>query len=198
MPSAFSNRPSAGPRSARATQRLRTAGRAWWPPPAGNCGSLVHCSATCACPGSITRSDRLPTPGQVQRHFSRLLVRVDTPARAPRPRGKSPGRRAGQRPAASTPLRSGAATSSTCRLTSQNLSKLQLPKGAAQRNRRQRTIASDGEVAECAPHSNDDLVQELLGHAAARPLLEEGCVDGREFLTRTGRCRSAGHYQQQE
>jgi hypothetical protein len=40
----------------------------------------------------------LPTPGQLQRHFSRLLVRVGTPARAPRPPGKSPGRLSGQRP----------------------------------------------------------------------------------------------------
>jgi hypothetical protein len=51
-------------------------------------------------PWEHPRADRLPTPGQVQRHFSRLLVRVGTPARAPRPRGKSPGRRLGQHPRA--------------------------------------------------------------------------------------------------
>jgi Transposase DDE domain len=50
-------------------------------------------------PWEHPRSDRLPTPGQVQRQFFRLLVRVGTPARAPRTRGKSPGRRVGQRPA---------------------------------------------------------------------------------------------------
>ena len=40
----------------------------------------------------------LVTPGQVQRHFSGILVRVSTPARAPCRRGNSPGRPAGQRP----------------------------------------------------------------------------------------------------
>ena len=50
-------------------------------------------------PWEHAQPERLPTPGQVQRHFPRLLVRVSTPARAPRPRGKSPGRHAGQRPA---------------------------------------------------------------------------------------------------
>ena len=49
-------------------------------------------------PWEHPRPDCLPTPGQLQRHFSRLLVRVGTPARAPRPRGKSPGRLFGQRP----------------------------------------------------------------------------------------------------
>jgi hypothetical protein len=39
------------------------------------------------------------TPGRVQRAFSGLLVTLGTPARAPQPRGKSPGRRIGQRPA---------------------------------------------------------------------------------------------------
>ena len=39
-------------------------------------------------PWEHPRSDRLPTPGQVQRHFTRLLVRVGTPARAPRPARK--------------------------------------------------------------------------------------------------------------
>jgi Transposase DDE domain len=49
-------------------------------------------------PWERPRPDRLVTPGQVQRHFSRLLVRLGTPARAPRPRGKAPGRQLGQRP----------------------------------------------------------------------------------------------------
>ena len=42
--------------------------------------------------------NELITPGQVQRHFTGILVRVGTPARAPRKRGKSPGRRKGYRP----------------------------------------------------------------------------------------------------
>jgi hypothetical protein len=38
------------------------------------------------------------TPGRVRRAFSGLLGTLGTPARAPQPRGKSPGRRPGQRP----------------------------------------------------------------------------------------------------
>ena len=38
------------------------------------------------------------TPGRVRRAFPGLLARVSTPARATKPRGKSPGRRPGQRP----------------------------------------------------------------------------------------------------
>jgi DDE superfamily endonuclease len=38
------------------------------------------------------------TPGRVQRAFSGLLATLGTPARAPQPRGKSPGRQAGQCP----------------------------------------------------------------------------------------------------
>ena len=38
------------------------------------------------------------TPGCVQRAFSGLLPILDTPARAPQPRGKSPGRRLGHHP----------------------------------------------------------------------------------------------------
>ena len=49
-------------------------------------------------PWDRPRPDHGPTPGQIQRHFSRILVRVGTPARAPRPRGKSPGRLLGQHP----------------------------------------------------------------------------------------------------
>lgn len=49
-------------------------------------------------PWEHARPDQLITPGQVHRHFTRILVRVGTPARAPRPRGKSPGRRVGQHP----------------------------------------------------------------------------------------------------
>jgi hypothetical protein len=58
---------------------------------------------------SVVAEQRLPwerprpaerlTPGRVQRAFSGLLVTLGTPARAPQPRGKSPGRRTGQRPA---------------------------------------------------------------------------------------------------
>ena len=43
---------------------------------------------------------------------------------------------------------------------------------------------SGREVAKRAADSNDDLVQEVLADAAARPLLEEGCVDGRELLAK--------------
>jgi hypothetical protein len=49
-------------------------------------------------PWEHPRPDGLVTPGQVHRHFTGILVRIGTPARAPRTRGKSPGRRAGQRP----------------------------------------------------------------------------------------------------
>ena len=49
-------------------------------------------------PWEHPRPDGLMTPGQVQRHFTGILVRVGTPARAPRRRGKSPGRQKGQRP----------------------------------------------------------------------------------------------------
>jgi hypothetical protein len=49
-------------------------------------------------PWEHPRRDRLPTPGQIHRHFTRILVRLGTPARAPRPRGKSPGRLVGQHP----------------------------------------------------------------------------------------------------
>ena len=49
-------------------------------------------------PWEHPRPDGLFTPGQVHRHFTGILVRVGTPARAPRKRGKSPGRYKGQRP----------------------------------------------------------------------------------------------------
>ncbi len=49
-------------------------------------------------PWEHPRTDGLFTPGQVRRHFTGILVRVGTPARPPRKRGKSPGRRTGQRP----------------------------------------------------------------------------------------------------
>ena len=49
-------------------------------------------------PWEHARPDGLVTPGQVQRHFTGILVRVGTPARAPRRRGKSPGRPVGYRP----------------------------------------------------------------------------------------------------
>jgi hypothetical protein len=49
-------------------------------------------------PWEHPRPEHLPTPGQAHRYFTRILVRVGTPARAPRPRGNSPGRRVGQRP----------------------------------------------------------------------------------------------------
>ncbi|MPZ14651.1 MAG: hypothetical protein GEU73_09560 [Chloroflexi bacterium] len=42
-------------------------------------------------------ADRL-SPGRVRRAFPGLLVKLGTPARAPKPRGKSPGRPVGQRP----------------------------------------------------------------------------------------------------
>jgi Transposase DDE domain len=49
-------------------------------------------------PWERPRPHGLVTPGQLQRHFTGILVRISTPARAPQPRGKSPGRRPGQRP----------------------------------------------------------------------------------------------------
>lgn len=39
-----------------------------------------------------------PSPGQVRRSLARLLLALGTPARSPRPRGKSPGRLPGQAP----------------------------------------------------------------------------------------------------
>jgi hypothetical protein len=46
--------------------------------------------------------DRTPrktlTPGQVRHQLGGLLARIGTPARVPKPRGKSPGRRTGERP----------------------------------------------------------------------------------------------------
>jgi hypothetical protein len=49
-------------------------------------------------PWEHPRPDGLLTPGQVHRRFTGILVRVSTPARAPRRRGKSPGRHKGCRP----------------------------------------------------------------------------------------------------
>jgi hypothetical protein len=49
-------------------------------------------------PWEHPRPDKLVTPGQVQRHFSGILVRTGTPARAPRRRGISPRRQKGQYP----------------------------------------------------------------------------------------------------
>jgi len=49
-------------------------------------------------PWERPRPDGLLTPGQVHRHFTGILVRMGTPARAPRTRGKSPGRQKGCRP----------------------------------------------------------------------------------------------------
>jgi hypothetical protein len=49
-------------------------------------------------PWEHPRPDGLVTPGQVHRRFTGILVRLSTPARAPRRRGKSPGRRIGQCP----------------------------------------------------------------------------------------------------
>jgi hypothetical protein len=49
-------------------------------------------------PWEHPRPDGLITPGQVQRNFTGILLRVGTPARVPHGRGKSPGRRIGQHP----------------------------------------------------------------------------------------------------
>jgi hypothetical protein len=49
-------------------------------------------------PWERARPDGLVTPGRVHRCFTGILVRLGTPARAPRRRGKSPGRRIGQCP----------------------------------------------------------------------------------------------------
>lgn len=56
---------------------------------------------------SLVQDARLPwdrkprkslTPGQVRHSIGGLLARIGTPARVPKPRGKSPGRRRGERP----------------------------------------------------------------------------------------------------
>jgi hypothetical protein len=49
-------------------------------------------------PWEHARPDGLVTPGQVQRHFTGILLRLGTPTRAPQRRGKSPGRPVGYRP----------------------------------------------------------------------------------------------------
>jgi hypothetical protein len=49
-------------------------------------------------PWERPRPDGLLTPGQVHRRLIGILVRINTPARPPRARGKSPGRQPGQRP----------------------------------------------------------------------------------------------------
>jgi hypothetical protein len=41
---------------------------------------------------------KTPTPGQERYSIGALLARIGTPARAPKPRGKSPGRQKGERP----------------------------------------------------------------------------------------------------
>src|SRR4029450_14034426 len=56
-------------------------------------------------PWEHARPDGLFTPGHVQRHFPGILVRVGTPARAPRGRGKWPGRPGGYRPKPPLPYR---------------------------------------------------------------------------------------------
>ena len=48
-------------------------------------------------PWDRTPSKRL-TPGQVRHQIGGLLARIGTPASVPKPRGKSPGRRKGERP----------------------------------------------------------------------------------------------------
>ena len=113
-----SNRPSAGPPSARASRAANSrwtclvAASHWQLWLARPLVSDVH------LPWEHPRSDRLPTPGQVQRHFPRLLTGwALLPARlgharkiarsCPRPT-----------PTTSTPLRSRAAPSSASRLTS--------------------------------------------------------------------------------
>src|SRR5262249_42174221 len=49
-------------------------------------------------PWEHPRPDGLMTPGQVRRHFTGILLRMGTPARVPQRRGKSTGRRIGERP----------------------------------------------------------------------------------------------------
>jgi hypothetical protein len=56
-----------------------------------------HVSGVCL-PWEHPKPDGLVTPGQVHRRFSGILLRIGTQARVPHPRGKSPGRRTGQRP----------------------------------------------------------------------------------------------------
>ena len=41
---------------------------------------------------------KTPTPGQVRHQLGGLFARIGTPASVPKPRGKSPGRRKGERP----------------------------------------------------------------------------------------------------
>jgi hypothetical protein len=49
-------------------------------------------------PWERPRDPARATPGQVRRDFAGLLVDAGTPARPPRPRGKSPGRQLGEQP----------------------------------------------------------------------------------------------------
>ena len=54
--------------------------------------------ADCHLPWERPVPPAVLSPGRVRRAFAGLLPKVSTPARAPKPRGKSPGRRPGQRP----------------------------------------------------------------------------------------------------
>jgi len=44
-----------------------------------------------------TQAPFVPSPSDVQRDFGRIIRQIGTPARPPKPRGKAPGRRAGER-----------------------------------------------------------------------------------------------------
>ncbi len=48
-------------------------------------------------PPEHTKTSFVPSPSDVQRDCGRILGQIGTPARTPKPRGKAPGRRAGER-----------------------------------------------------------------------------------------------------
>ncbi len=48
-------------------------------------------------PPEHTKTSSVPSPSDVQRDCERILRQIGTPARPPKPRGKAPGRRAGER-----------------------------------------------------------------------------------------------------
>jgi len=51
----------------------------------------------------VRSTDQAATPAQARRGFARLSARIGTPARLPKPRGKSPGRAKGYRPSPRPP-----------------------------------------------------------------------------------------------
>ena len=96
-PCASASRASAGRRRGCATRSKPIAGPGWSWPPTPSCGWRGRGSPTAACPGSGRSDPGKLTPSRVRRALSALLPMVGTPASAPKPCGRSPGRPTGSR-----------------------------------------------------------------------------------------------------